>query len=163
LENSHIAISEISFENLQESKDYLWNNADIKTLLSNLNDIESEKFLYEIMQSNYEIAIAHLQYAISTDSIQSAKRSLVPDLGFNFSYMFRLNKPDMFALGISMPLPIWGKEPAQVKEAQYQNLLQQSQVLEISNKIKHNAKTLLSKLKTLQENLVVIDSTLIPA
>ncbi|RDU73750.1 hypothetical protein CQA66_00770 [Helicobacter aurati] len=164
LANSHIAISEISFENLPQSfYGKLWDIMDIKTALQNFTQMQEMDFVNEIMQSNYEIAITQLQNAISRDSIRNAKKGFIPDLGVNFAYMFRIDRADMFTLGISMPIPIWGKESEQVREAHYQNLLQESQVLEVSNKVKHSAKTLFNKIKTLQNNLAIIDSLLIPA
>ncbi len=157
LENSHITASEISFENFSHDS-----FKDSK-LGYDINILQDKQFLDDIMKNNYEIAIANLQQTIGLKTLNVAQKNAIPDLEVSFSYMLRIDKNDMFSVGMSMPIPTWGKELAQIKEAKYNKLLQESQALEVQNKIKHSAKTLISKIKTLQDNLAVIDSILLPA
>ncbi len=159
LENAHIAMSIASFghSSFDSSIDF----TDIP--ISTIDALQDEKFLDEIMQNNYEIAIANIQYAMSVNEAKTIKRGIIPDLKVNFSYMIRVDRNDMFSFGVSMPMPIFGKEIAQINEAKYNSLTKENQVLEVRNKIKHSAMALLSKMKALQNNLAIINATLLPA
>ncbi|RDU56378.1 hypothetical protein CQA49_01575 [Helicobacter sp. MIT 00-7814] len=127
------------------------------------NKAEKEQFLQELLAQNIEIKIAQLQSAIASDSVRLAKKSLIPDLGLNIAYMSRYNRADLFAVGISMPLPIYGKEVNVINQNKSQELLAQTQILSTTNRIKHTSLTLLSQFKQLSENLDIIQNTLLPA
>ena len=127
------------------------------------NKAEKEQFLQELLAQNIEIKIAQLQSAIASDSVRLAKKSLIPDLGLNIAYMSRYNRADLFAVGISMPLPIYGKEVNVINQNKSQELLAQTQILSTTNRIKHASLTLLSQFKQLSENLDIIQNTLLPA
>ncbi|STQ86132.1 TolC family protein [Helicobacter muridarum] len=174
LENSHISISEISFGNIHQSNNsknttsmFNWDEINDNELessnISQRYKINDQELIDTIMQSNYEIVAAKLQDNISLDYIKVAKKEFISDLGVNLAYMLRVNRTDMFTIGFSMPIPMFGAERAKIEQANYENLAQKSQTMEISNRIKHNTMNLISKLKTLKENLSIIDSTLIPA
>ncbi|WP_300856734.1 TolC family protein [uncultured Helicobacter sp.] len=115
------------------------------------------------MQNNYEIQIALLRDSIAKDSLNLAKKSYIGDLTISGSYMYRVSKPDMFALSLSIPLPIYGKERQLVKQGSYENMLSQSGIAEMQNTIKHTAFNLQAKLTNLQENLKLIEDTLLPS
>ena len=127
------------------------------------NEAQKEQFLQELLAQNIEIKIVQLQSAIASDSVRLAKKSLIPDLGLNIAYMSRYNRADLFAIGISMPLPIYGKEVNIINQNKNQDLLAQTQILSTTNRIKHASLTLLSQFKQLSENLDIIQNTLLPA
>ncbi len=157
LENSHIVMSEVSFGH------FLGDFFDDFSLLRDAVILQDAKLMDEIMQNNYEIAIANLQDQIGLNTLRAAKKSMMPDLKINLNYMIRKYRTDMFSFGVSIPMPVWGKELAQIKQAQYNQDAKKSQLLEIENKIKHEVMALKNKIKTLQGNIDVIDTTLLPA
>lgn len=156
LQTSHIVISEVSFEH---TTNLTPPTPDEKALKS----VQRADFIKDILQNNYEIQIALLRDSIAKDSLNLAKKSYIGDLTISGSYMYRVSKPDMFALSLSIPLPIYGKERQLVKQGSYENMLSQSGIAEMQNTIKHTAFNLQAKLTNLQENRKLIEDTLLPS
>lgn len=156
LRSSHISISETSFESAEgiEFKDIFAHS---------INDIDYQQILDSILKSNYEIKIAKLNEEISSDNIRSARTEFLPDLNIGFTYMYRVNRSDMFGLNFSLPLAIYGTQNASLAESKAQNLIAQSRVLEAQNRVKHNVYSLFNDFKTLSENLALINNVLLPA
>lgn len=156
LKTSHISISETSFESIDNIE---VRDIDINKILS----LDYDKILQEILSSNYEIKAQNLRENLSSDSIKLAKMQYLPDLNIGFSYMFRVNRTDMFGLNVSFPLPIYSKENNEIKKVQMQNMIEKSKALDTQNRIKHNVFGLLNNLNTLKENLSLIDKILLPS
>lgn len=156
LQNAHIAVSEVSFEHSQK--------LDIPPPATEaLESTKSEVFLQAILESNYDIQIAHLRDDVAKDSLRLARKSYLGDINLSGSYMYRVNRPDMFALSLAFPLPLYGKERQLVKQSHYENLIAQSSVADAQNAIKHKVFNLRANLTNLQENLALIDSALLPS
>ena len=158
LKNSHIVMSEISFEHSNQNPIVtpLFDKEIIKT-------IKQQNFIEQILHSNYDIQASVLRNEIAQDSIKLARKSYIPDITIGGSYMFRVNRTDMFALQVYLPMPLYCKEKYTVQQTQYQNMIRQSQITETKNRIKHNVHNLLAQLQTLEDNLNVIDEVLLPS
>ena len=128
-----------------------------------IKTIKQQNFIEQILHSNYDIQASVLRNEIAQDSIKLARKSYIPDITIGGSYMFRVNRTDMFALQVSLPMPLYGKEKYTVQQTQYQNMIRQSQITETKNRIKHNVHNLLAQLQTLEDNLNVIDEVLLPS
>lgn len=156
LKSSHVSISETSFE---VSSELTISNVEVEIL----RNLDANIILDSIMKSNYEIQAEILRESASLDSIKLARASFLPDVNVGLSYMYRVNRADMFGLSVSLPLAIYGKERATLAQNKLQNLISKSKLKETQNRIKHQVYNLLNNLETLKQNLNLIDKVLLPS
>ncbi|MCI7485532.1 MAG: TolC family protein [Helicobacter sp.] len=178
LNNSHIAISEIDFHKAPQ-QDYKTDTKHNSHLIDTkydfflfpskeaqdiiMHNTQNDDFIPSLLAQNLELQIARHKIVLAEQKLVFAKKSTLPNFGMNLVYMSRADRSDLFGLGVSVPLPIYGKEQRTIAEAREQKLAQEYGYLSVENKLTHSTKTLLKKFLLLKKNLSVIEENLLPA
>ncbi len=113
-------------------------------------------------KSSYELLIQKYKEQIEDENIALAKRSFWSDPTFSLGYFHRKNHQDFLSFGVSFSLPIYGKEVLILQNAHKQSQITKNTTLEIENKIKSKIKKLQNTLEKKGEELVLIESKLLP-
>ncbi|PAF48303.1 hypothetical protein BKH41_06200 [Helicobacter sp. 12S02232-10] len=152
LNDAKIAISELSFESL-----------DFLSLAPKDVNLDANKEIEKVKETNYDIKIAMLQENGAKKELALAKKSLLGDVNLNISYFRRSDTFDMFAVGVAIPLPAYGKQTNLIEQKKQESLISKDGIEDARNRAIHTAMGLIKKIKTLQKNLEIINKDILGA
>lgn len=150
LQNQKEQIIEFNEITFQENQDI-----DFNPTFKKVWSKDYYKFSYELLAQKYK-------EQIEEENIALAKRSFFSDPTLNLGYFHRKNYQDFLSFGVSFSLPIYGKEVLSLQKAHKQSQITKNTTLEIENKIKSKIKKLQNTLEKKREELVLIESKLLP-
>ncbi|WP_104712223.1 copper resistance outer membrane protein CrdB [Helicobacter cetorum] len=152
LSNSHYVMSELTF-----------GGNELLSIAPKDFELNKEQEMQKINNTNYDIAMAKIDEQKAQKDITLAKKSFFDDVNITGVYYFRSQRYynyDMFSIGMSIPLPIYGKQARLVEQKKRESLASKSEVENAKNRTHHLALKLIKKIETLQKNLQAINKIL---
>jgi outer membrane protein TolC len=112
-------------------------------------------------ETSREYAAINSEFSSIQKELQSEKLSIIPDIGVNIGYasadaQFR----DYWFLGITIPLPIYGKENASVRKKAFELSAKKEEMEDMKNKLELELESSKIKLVSAQKNYKLTDKIL---